>query len=139
MKIYADDIPSEGLEIAEEFNPQYLRLNLEQRGIVFTASVGAKARFTKTGREVFASLSLEAPVEYTCSRCLAKLENVFKKNFNFNYEVKPGDVLDIDEDIRQELILNNPMKTLCKPDCKGLCSSCGQNLNVTQCECKQEG
>jgi len=139
MKVYVDDIPNEGLEIAEEINPQYLRLDLEQQGIVFTASVGAKARITKIGSEVFASLSLEALVEYTCSRCLAKLEDVFKKNFNFNYEAKQGDVLDIDEDIRQELILNNPMKTLCKPDCKGLCSSCGQNLNVTQCECKQEG
>jgi len=131
MKIYVDDITSEGLEAAEEIDPQYLKLEMEQQGIVFTASVEAKARITKTGSEVFVSLSLEAPVEYTCSRCLAKLENIFKKNFNFNYEVKPGDILDIDEDIRQELILNNPMKTLCRPDCKGLCPSCGQNLNAT--------
>ena len=139
MKIYVDDIPSEGLELTENINPQDLKLDLEQQGMVFTALVGAKARITKTGSEIFASLSLEAPVEYTCVRCLAKLENVFRKNFNFNYEAKPGDVLDIDEDIRQELILNNPMKTLCKPDCKGLCPDCGQNLNVAQCECKQEG
>ena len=139
MKIYVDDITSEGLEAAEEIDPQYLKLEMEQQGIVFTASVEAKARITKTGSEVFVSLSLEAPVEHTCSRCLAKLENIFKKNFNFNYEVKPGDILDIDEDIRQELILNNPMKTLCRPDCKGLCPSCGQNLNAAQCECKQEG
>ncbi len=139
MKVYVDDIPGEGLELAENINPKNLRLDLKQQGIVFAASISAKAKITKIGAEVFASLFLEAPVEYTCARCLAKLENVFKKNFNFNYEVKSGDVLDIDEDIRQELILNNLVKTLCKPDCKGLCPSCGQNLNVAQCECEQEG
>ncbi|MBU1147145.1 MAG: DUF177 domain-containing protein, partial [Candidatus Omnitrophica bacterium] len=59
----------------------------------------------------------------------------FKKSFSVNYEVNPGDILEIDDDIRQEIILDSPMKVVCRPDCKGLCPNCGQNLNVGKCEC----
>ena len=31
-----------------------------------------------------------------------------------------------------------PMKPLCKPDCKGLCPSCGKDLNLGACGCTHE-
>ncbi len=40
----------------------------------------------------------------------------------------------------EEFSLALPMKPLCRPDCKGLCAECGQNLNVGDCSCgKDEG
>jgi uncharacterized metal-binding protein YceD (DUF177 family) len=30
-----------------------------------------------------------------------------------------------------------PMKPLCKEDCKGICASCGANLNDDSCECHE--
>ncbi|MDD5195443.1 MAG: DUF177 domain-containing protein, partial [Candidatus Omnitrophica bacterium] len=46
--------------------------------------------------------------------------------------------LTVDNDIREEVLLNFPMKVLCKPDCKGLCPGCGANLNNEVCKCKQK-
>ena len=45
--------------------------------------------------------------------------------------------LDIDELIREDVILSFPTQFLCREDCKGLCHICGQNLNDKQCGCKE--
>ena len=45
--------------------------------------------------------------------------------------------IDLDQDIREEIILDYPIKPLCNPDCKGLCPKCGKNLNEGGCNCKQ--
>lgn len=37
----------------------------------------------------------------------------------------------------EEFILALPVKPLCKPDCKGLCASCGVNLNTGACTCPE--
>jgi uncharacterized protein len=43
--------------------------------------------------------------------------------------------LDLSEAVRQYALLNIPMKPLCRPDCAGLCSNCGANLNQGACYC----
>ncbi len=43
--------------------------------------------------------------------------------------------LNVDELINNELLLNWPMKILCKEDCKGICKVCGKNLNDGACGC----
>ncbi len=45
--------------------------------------------------------------------------------------------LDVEELIRDNLILWMPSKVLCKEDCKGLCDQCGKNLNEGECDCKK--
>ncbi len=138
MKIYVDEIPPEGLELQGQIEPRKIALGLKLASISFTKSIDVKARVSRTGDEVFVDLSLRAHVEYRCSRCLAKIQDVLKKHFNVNHEAGPGDILEIDEDIRQEMILDCPMKVVCRPDCKGLCPNCGQNLNITGCECTKD-
>jgi uncharacterized protein len=44
--------------------------------------------------------------------------------------------LNLDELVEEDVNLALPTKYLCKDDCKGLCSSCGKNLNNGQCDCK---
>jgi len=136
MKIVVDKIPEEGLDLTEQIDPDKFSLDLEAQGASFTGSIDVKARVVKLGGEVLVDVALQVPCEYTCARCLAKLQDLFKKKFNVNYEAKPGGILEVDEDIRQEMILSYPMKVLCRPDCKGLCPNCGQNLNVAKCECR---
>ncbi len=46
-----------------------------------------------------------------------------------------GYLLDVDQLIANELMLDLPMKVLCKEDCKGICGRCGQNLNHGDCGC----
>ena len=38
----------------------------------------------------------------------------------------------------EELLMNMPMKILCREDCKGICNRCGANLNEGTCHCEEE-
>jgi len=50
----------------------------------------------------------------------------------------PGQTeLEITHEIRDTVLLELPMRHLCTPDCKGLCSRCGANLNFEKCRCAQ--
>jgi len=135
MKIYVDKIPEGGLELSEKIEPGLLSLD-EQTVISFINPIDAKANVTKTDAEIFVDVLLESPVEYTCAKCLSKFEGVFKKKFNMVLEVRPAEIVELNDEIRQEIILEYPMKITCKPECKGLCPNCGQNLNIGECDCK---
>ena len=50
-------------------------------------------------------------------------------------ELLDGYHLNVDELIKNELLLNWPMKVLCREDCKGICKICGKNLNDGECGC----
>lgn len=47
-------------------------------------------------------------------------------------------VLDVSELVRQQVMLNAPMASVCRPDCPGICPQCGQNLNEGPCKCVPE-
>ena len=47
-------------------------------------------------------------------------------------------VLDISEVLRQAVLLAVPIQVLCRPDCAGLCQTCGQDLNEGMCDCPDE-
>lgn len=49
-----------------------------------------------------------------------------------------GYELDTDKLLYNEILMNWPAKILCKPDCKGICRMCGQNLNEGTCGCTQQ-
>lgn len=46
-----------------------------------------------------------------------------------------GYQLNVEDLVRNEIIINWPTKVLCKPDCKGICRQCGQDLNTGTCSC----
>lgn len=50
-------------------------------------------------------------------------------------EILLGSDLDVDDLVRSEILMNWPMKTLCREDCKGICKKCGKNLNLDSCDC----
>lgn len=82
---------------------------------------------------------------YSCSRCLtpvsvdrnATLSEVYGTEAELPDDVLPynGEYIDLTETIRETLILSEPMKVLCRPDCKGMCPQCGANLNEGPCSC----
>ncbi|WP_099467938.1 YceD family protein [Konateibacter massiliensis] len=43
--------------------------------------------------------------------------------------------LDVDKLIYDEILINWPMKVLCKESCAGICNKCGTNLNFGDCDC----
>jgi uncharacterized protein len=44
-----------------------------------------------------------------------------------------GKTIDLDPVIREQVLLALPVTVLCREDCRGLCATCGQDLNETDC------
>ena len=103
-------------------------------------------------------LSLKAELSYCgeCARCLAPVNGVFSLDFERTvvtegtltdeqldegfdeYVVIKGNSLDVDEPLREELLLGFPTKLLCSDDCKGLCPKCGKPLKDGDCGCPKK-
>jgi uncharacterized protein len=43
----------------------------------------------------------------------------------------------LEDVLREQVLLSLPVRTLCKPDCKGLCPHCGANRNLQTCSCEE--
>lgn len=149
MKISLEKIPEEGIEIKgvervslTDGEPVEVRMDLA---------------VNKAGGDVFIRGSINTVVGLECSRCLkdfegkvdSRLDLVFTSPDNYvgdakghevsreelNVGVLGGDELDIGEIVSEQIILGLPMKPLCSEDCRGICPTCGKDLNSGDCEC----
>jgi uncharacterized protein len=93
---------------------------------------------------ILASGTATAPWEAECRRCLgpvrgevtAEFRELFEQDSREgeSYPLK-GDRIDLGPLAREALLLELPLAPLCRDDCKGLCPSCGKDLNAGPCEC----
>ncbi|MFA5145317.1 MAG: DUF177 domain-containing protein [Candidatus Omnitrophota bacterium] len=161
MKIDVNQIPAGGFTFSEELSP--LELGLETEAIKFRSPIKITADVSRISNVVSVDLAWDALVYTSCGRCLKEIEARFKKRVTLNYPINPalasgkwsgksdavtggasiplerqdewGRVIDLDPEIREEIILDYPVRLLCSPDCKGLCPKCGKNLNEGGCSC----
>ncbi|MCI5649818.1 MAG: YceD family protein [Fusicatenibacter sp.] len=86
-----------------------------------------------------------------CARCLTPVSTPFSIEFDREIELNlseeereekeedsgfiEGDSLNVEGLVRNELLIQWPIRVLCKDDCKGICSRCGANLNNQTCDC----
>ena len=64
-------------------------------------------------------------------------ENTFEAE-TADEETYEGRQIDLGAIAREQILLALPMDTLCKDDCKGLCTVCGQDLNHKECGCQRK-
>ena len=134
MKININQIAPEGLSLEEDIAAS--TLDLETDIVKFRGPVKIEARVAKITNAVSVDLTLSCAMYAICSRCLNEFKTDFKKNLRLSYPVsKQESTIDLDADIREEIILDYPLKPLCNLDCKGLCPKCGKNLNEGGCSC----
>ena len=67
-----------------------------------------------------------------------KLDEEGRRQSDEEYSFMDGTCLDTDVLIRNELLVNWPIRVLCREDCKGLCSICGANLTLDRVFCDRE-
>ena len=137
MKIIIGDIKKDkSLILQEEVNPEDLDLDI---GVMhFPENLQLKAEVWREGNDLNVSAHVEGERRFTCSLCLEEFENLFEKDITLHYDIKGLDSVTIDQDVRDEIILDHPIRILCQPDCRGLCPFCGANLNTEACECKAQ-
>ena len=67
-----------------------------------------------------------------CTRCLTPVDQEYASPVEMRVSIDKGP-MDLTDEVRQAIVLAQPMKTLCKPDCKGFCAVCRKNRNLTDC------
>ncbi len=124
-----------------------------------TGPIVGKVRIRRVNQGLLVDGAVDVPLQLTCTRCLKLFEQTFHLPFEERFyptidivtgtplppteeeDVFPIDdhhLIDLTEAIRQGILLELPMVTLCKEDCAGLCSQCGHDLNLGPCDCKPE-
>ena len=163
MLIQTDRLKSGPLQIeinvaASEF-PALNEL-LAQESVSIEGPVVGNVRVFRAARIIEAEGHVAAQLVSACGRCLAPVETTLSVPFTLSYvehqgsretetaeEVElneddlglisyEGKEIDLRHDIDQELVMAIPLQLLCDDRCKGLCPSCGQNLNQAQCSCE---
>ena len=122
-------------------------------GVYDVADVGpARLHLLNAGdRMLVLSGNAKLALMIPCSRCLELVKVPFSLTLDRALDMNQTDEdrvkaldeqpylqgynLDVDQLVRDELLLNVPMKVLCDEDCKGICNRCGANLNHETCDC----
>lgn len=111
-----------------------------------------KAKVTHTGRQVLELVaSCKVSLAIPCARCLTPVIMSFDLCVEREIDMKmteqermetldesgyiEGKILDVDKLMYNEILISWPMRVFCQEDCKGICSNCGTNLNLTSCDC----
>ncbi|OGW27725.1 MAG: hypothetical protein A2X59_13005 [Nitrospirae bacterium GWC2_42_7] len=151
MKILIENITDEGLIVDLEEN-----FNLED--VSLSSPVEAHLELQRMGQEIIISGIITTVAEVQCSRCLKDFRNNMDIPMNVVYhplkdmlveshELKgdqmdtgffSGNEIDLQDILKEQILLNVQMKPLCDENCKGLCPVCGTDLNVGKCSCVQK-
>ena len=103
------------------------------------------ARFSRTPQGLLLQGEFAANTDLECVRCLEVYPQLLKWSFTdlyafdrrniteFNLLVPEDGQIDLEPLLREYALLEFPISPVCKPDCKGLCPVCGENLNKTDC------
>lgn len=125
----------------------YDDLSAEGEGLT-VSPVSVSGRVTNTGGLVELVYTAEFTYSKPCDRCLTPTEKSMKREFSHTLALSavseesddiilvPGYTLDLFSLVRDDILLELPVKHLCRDDCAGLCPHCGQNLNEGRCGCK---
>jgi uncharacterized protein len=152
MRLTISDIPENGLE-------KDLIIPVLQTDVTLTEDIHLFLRVKKFKEKILISGHAESTAAVACSRCLNEFSCPIKIDFKVEYlpstdytehvehELSPGeldtsfykdDVIDIENLLREQILLAVPMKPLCKSECLGICPQCGQDLNQRECQCSAE-
>ena len=105
-------------------------------------------RLSRTKEGILVQGELQVGLTDECARCLDpvsrdvtfKLEELFAypTPLDNEFSVNDAGILDLGPLVRDEVFIALGSSVLCRPDCKGLCPHCGENLNNTTCDCESD-
>ncbi|MFA8341454.1 MAG: DUF177 domain-containing protein [Rhodothermaceae bacterium] len=125
-------------------------------GEEFIEDVLVNCKMDKSNSQIVLSCELQVKADLECDRCtenyLTELTNNFEivyllseseKNeesddLSVHYISPDADKISIKDEVTDFALLAVPFKKLCDESCKGLCTSCGTDLNKEDCNCDKD-
>ena len=122
MKVKVERISDKIIELEEEIPAS--SWDMDSVDVTFVNSIHLKCKFFRAREEIVVETLVTTQREIVCSRCLSQTRQTIEQNFKNTYKNSElRDYLEVDNDIRENILISFPMKVLCKEDCRGICSS----------------
>lgn len=117
---------------------------------------GGTAELTRVPGGVLVRLQADVLLDAECSRCLTpfaypahiEFEEIYAQQYDVltgaklpppdeadSFTISANHTIDTSEAVRQYSETAAAMQPLCRPDCPGICSECGQDLSIAACRC----
>jgi uncharacterized protein len=154
MRIELVNLEHGRADFAHVYQPDELGSFDERVSLATPVKVTGKVRLA--GTEVFVIGHIETLAQVECDRCLKPIELPVNVDFDLQYitggayessgaaeltedkmsvSVFDGEAIDVDEIVKEQVLLAVPTRMLCRPDCKGICPDCGIDKNTGDCDC----
>jgi uncharacterized protein len=156
MRIRVDSIHEGSKPIEGTVDPTAMQL--DDSYCSFDKPLTFSGYATRNAEDVRVKGSLTGSIKSQCSRCLEAFtmtidlvmdtafvprrgdsedeDGTFEPGSILSYY--DGDSIDLLQEIKDLILVNLPIKPICRPDCRGLCPQCGAELNKSPCQCEQD-
>jgi DUF177 domain-containing protein len=151
------------LESLEETDGQFAHaytleeLSLEDDRVRLSEPARIRGHVVRDMSQIVLEGHVGAQTQVDCDRCLKTLAITIDTDFSLRYVTKEiyellraaelqaedltlsvfdGMGIDIDEVVREQVLLAVPSRVLCRENCKGFCSVCGADRNLVECQCE---
>jgi uncharacterized protein len=154
MRIELENLERSKGDFAHVYQPEDLNPVDERVSLIAPAAVNGKVRLSDN--QVFVNGNVETRAQVECDRCLKPVEIPVNADFTLEYiggseyesseaaelteeelsvSVFDGEAIDVDEIVKEQILLAVPTRMLCREDCKGICPECGADKNTGECNC----
>jgi uncharacterized protein len=156
MRIMIKDLELGPVLLEGEIQPSSLELAPEELQVTIPVQIKVKAEKHPLGIRVQGLCAAQGKVP--CARCLEPVEVDLHPEFELFYQQHDsrhpltgeielaekdtnisffaGDGIEVITIVREQVLLNLPMKLVCREECLGLCPNCGSNRNLQLCNCE---
>ncbi len=143
------------VKFEHRYQPDEIELDEDAR-LAGELEVAGKAR--RKHEQAHVKGKLKGQIAVACDRCLKAVEVPLETEFSVDYttfenytetsehaelhkedfalSIYDGERIDLAELVREQVILNLPVRQLCSENCAGLCEKCGADLNTESCSCE---
>ena len=157
-----DEIPEEGLDLKWKEERASLLAYLKDLSRIdfdFETPLQSEVKIRKAGRSVLITGKVETTLRFKCVRCLKEFSYPFSTTFELTLQPLKeapseeeteleseemessffeGGEIHLSEIACEQVFLEIPYQPVCQEGCKGLCSVCGKDLNLSSCGCVKE-
>ena len=154
MRIELENLEGGKGGFAHVYQPDDLNPLDERIRLVEPVAVKGNVKLARALVQVNGHIYTRAQVE--CDRCLQPVELPVDADFALEYitgsdyesseaaeltdeemsvSVFDGEAIDVDEIVKEQILLAVPTRVLCREDCKGICPECGIDRNSGECAC----
>ena len=156
------EIPEEGLDLKWKEEIASLLAYMETLSGIdfdFETPLQAEVKIKKAGPSVLITGKVETALRLQCARCLKEFSSPLSTTFDLTLhplkevlgeeEIElgseemesgffEGGEIHLSEIACEQIFLELPYQPLCQEECRGLCPTCGRDLNLSSCECVKE-